>query len=628
MLLEEFVNNRNIINGVADDLVPLLAEVGLQADLAEVHSQMEKLKECRFNVLVMGQLKRGKSTLVNVLLRKPGMLPSGVIPVSSTVVSIGHGDSEEAKVNFKDGHSETGPIEVIKQYCVEKNNPKNEKSVSGIEVRIPHPWLEDGIHIVDTPGAGSVESYHTEISYQHIPEADVILFLLSADMPIGDGERKFLVEIAKYGARKVIFVLNKADRLEPHEVAEVLEYNLDIIRQEDAFKEVEKDDFYLVSASLAMGDLENGMGPQLDSGFPRLEARMVKLLTEERTTIAIGQTASGLIGTVSRLRQTLQLEQETSRESLSEIESRISACKEQVRKFEEERAKNAEDIRYNADRTKRQLNLDVPKLRKSINSAWESKLQQTDILKRLVSPAALCSELEVIVVEAVTEQVGEAVEDAFKKFLKPKIEEIERQIESELDDLREFEGKFGVDQYEVNFLYASTVIGGLSGAGLAAGGGIWSVMLGSQGLLASLSTGIFGASTAATVGAVFAPILIATGPLVILVVAIRQYAHNQDKIKSALKESVDAMLYKCTNRINEDLDSIRERAVELFNRIGRLRFEPMEQALRMAQEEKNGIDQGAQERRARYLAQCESMESTLRGFLILGARTPRVSDEY
>ena len=56
------------------------------------HDLVSRLAEDRFQLVVVGQFKRGKSSLMNAIVGQP-LLPTGTIPVTSAVTSLRYGSS-------------------------------------------------------------------------------------------------------------------------------------------------------------------------------------------------------------------------------------------------------------------------------------------------------------------------------------------------------------------------------------------------------------------------------------------------------------------------------------------------------------------------------------------------------
>lgn len=59
----------------------------------------EKLTGNHLHLVVLGQFKRGKSTFINSLLGET-VLPTAVVPLTSIVTSIRHGETEIIEVFF------------------------------------------------------------------------------------------------------------------------------------------------------------------------------------------------------------------------------------------------------------------------------------------------------------------------------------------------------------------------------------------------------------------------------------------------------------------------------------------------------------------------------------------------
>ena len=171
----------------------------------------KKLVENRFNVVVFGEFKRGKTTFVNALLGSE-MLPAAVVPLTSIVTAVTWGEEVRARISYVGGREEDVPPPELGRYVTERDNPGNHLGVRQAVLSYPSDDLRDGVFLVDTPGVGSVYRHNTEAAREFLPQADAAIFLASADPPISDTEREFLEEIRGEAAR-VFFILNKIDYL-------------------------------------------------------------------------------------------------------------------------------------------------------------------------------------------------------------------------------------------------------------------------------------------------------------------------------------------------------------------------------------------------------------------------------
>ena len=80
------------------------------------------------------------------------------------------------------------------------------------------------VNIVDTPGTNSIVQEHDELTLNFIPKSDFVVFVISVDRPLSESEREFLELISLKWKRKVLFLLNKTDTKEPHDIQKVIAY--------------------------------------------------------------------------------------------------------------------------------------------------------------------------------------------------------------------------------------------------------------------------------------------------------------------------------------------------------------------------------------------------------------------
>jgi GTPase SAR1 family protein len=98
----------------------------------------EKLRSHSFNLLVVGQFNRGKTTLINALIGK-ALLPVGVIPLTSVVTVLSYGETPVFKICFQDQHCVETTPDNLGDYVTERGNPRNMKGVREVGVFYPSP---------------------------------------------------------------------------------------------------------------------------------------------------------------------------------------------------------------------------------------------------------------------------------------------------------------------------------------------------------------------------------------------------------------------------------------------------------------------------------------------------------
>ena len=199
-------------------------------DLAAVAELQRRLTERRFRVLVVGEAKRGKSSLANALLGRP-ILPTGVVPLTAVATTVTYGTGEHVTVTFADGRTDAEPLAALADYVTEAGNPDNVRAVTAVDVQVPAPLLAGGVELVDTPGTGSVHEHNTAEATAALAAMDAAVFVVSADPPISASERAWLRQVRDQAVR-VFCVLNKADYLDTDQLAEAVAFTRDIVSAE------------------------------------------------------------------------------------------------------------------------------------------------------------------------------------------------------------------------------------------------------------------------------------------------------------------------------------------------------------------------------------------------------------
>jgi ribosome biogenesis GTPase A len=213
-------------------------QAGLNERADALEEYIERARKQRFSVGVVAQAKRGKSTLINGLLgRNDDMLaPIDLFPATNVVSCFANGTPEKARILFiGDDEKSSGKIisfEDIKQYACEEHNPDNRKEVKVIEVVGPFPRLGEDVLLVDTPGAdNALNRVHDIVLLEFLPKLDVVIFLVTADAPLVASEVELLKQIRKNDVRKLLFAMNKVDKVDADELRQGLQHNRKILAE-------------------------------------------------------------------------------------------------------------------------------------------------------------------------------------------------------------------------------------------------------------------------------------------------------------------------------------------------------------------------------------------------------------
>jgi predicted GTPase len=199
-----------------------LAALGTAHDQDQIGALRDRLDAARLRVLVAGEAKRGKSTLINALLGR-AVLPVGVTPLTAVATTVRYGNDPCVDVRFADGHEEKQPMSALPDLVTERGNPGNRRRIAAVTVYLNAPLPADGVELVDTPGTGSVFAWDTAAAHEALETMDAAVFVLTADPPVSAAERDLYAEVTGLSAA-TFTVLNKADQLDEAGLLEAAEF--------------------------------------------------------------------------------------------------------------------------------------------------------------------------------------------------------------------------------------------------------------------------------------------------------------------------------------------------------------------------------------------------------------------
>src|SRR6266508_1588157 len=271
--------------------------LGLADVAGQVGEAARRLAGLELEVAVVGEFKRGKSTLLNALIGVE-VLPAGVLPLTAVPTVLERGEPV-CRVTFTDGHTE-------------EHDLGNRLGVQRVVVRLHAPLLDEGVRLVDTPGVGSVLEHNTRATDAYLPSLDAAILVTSADPPISRGERAFLGRVAEQAVRLFV-VLNKADYLSGEELQRTVEFTERVVRE---VVPAWPGPVYPLSARPDMGD---------PGGLARFAKDLRRFLEQERAAaVADAATRSGQ-RSLGLLRLALDLERRAAELPAEEITRRRGA---------------------------------------------------------------------------------------------------------------------------------------------------------------------------------------------------------------------------------------------------------------------------------------------------------------
>ena len=179
-------------------------------EIAARLTRMRATRPDKPTVVVVGEAKRGKSSLTNALINVPGLSPVDSRIATSTYIMFRRGPKTAARALLP-GQQEPVevPLDQMRDWATDLGNRGQYAPPRLIEVECDSPLLGN-LNLVDTPGVGGLDATHAEIALRAVGRATALLFVCDASAPFTKPEIDFLVKASK-NIDLVIFAVTKTD---------------------------------------------------------------------------------------------------------------------------------------------------------------------------------------------------------------------------------------------------------------------------------------------------------------------------------------------------------------------------------------------------------------------------------
>lgn len=209
----------------------LSAGLGLIALAESLRARADQLQAATFRVLFVGPFGSGKSSLINAILGRP-LLPRGVVPTTAVMTHVTYGETASVLVSERGRPAFEVTLDEFQEHF--SLNSEGDLSarlapVDHLVIRYPHPFLQKGITLIDTPGIGNRYGLPShDALHLAIREADAIVPVIQ---PTGFGydDIRFLRELIGVSDPLVIVVNKKSPDVSEHEIQNVSSKLVDLL---------------------------------------------------------------------------------------------------------------------------------------------------------------------------------------------------------------------------------------------------------------------------------------------------------------------------------------------------------------------------------------------------------------
>lgn len=325
-------------------------------------------------VVVVGEIKRGKSSLVNALIGQRELLPVDVLTSTSAPIRVsltGAGEGPTAPdVQLVRGQGRQ-PITVaeLPRYVTidglagaEAGSDENDLATAAA-VKLEFPPLA-GVMVVDTPGVGGLDEHAVQAAFSEAHRAGLLLMVCDASTPITKPEMDILAE-ARQEVGAVVVAVTKTDKnirrwraiveddrrlIREHLGADVPVIGVSSLRAMDA-------------VDMAATDPQRAAGIAQRSGIVELRGQITTLLANPQALglrSAMESVTTKLVELVARTDREIEVNAEPT---------------EGVAKLEQEQ-KELEELKEHASEWEQLLSRDIQLMRNRITDELDGDIEQ------------------------------------------------------------------------------------------------------------------------------------------------------------------------------------------------------------------------------------------------------------
>lgn len=232
---------------------------GLSHLAEEMENLQHRFENRSFTMVLFGAFSAGKSSFANALFGE-NILPSSPNPTTAAINEIRMPDQDNQHgsivIQMKSEEEVLHEINILLEtslhdltFLTESKDEKIQSYKEGFGWAIKHlgttlrsdltdiskyaadetkacfikkitvyyscPLTEKGLVLVDTPGANSIHSRHTEVAFEYMKHADIIIYLTYFNHAFSYADREFLIQLGRikdtFTSDKMFFAINASD---------------------------------------------------------------------------------------------------------------------------------------------------------------------------------------------------------------------------------------------------------------------------------------------------------------------------------------------------------------------------------------------------------------------------------
>jgi GTPase SAR1 family protein len=450
----------------------LVPGLGMTNDAADLMRRARDIDQGVFKLLVLGEFKNGKSTLLNSMLGSK-VLPAKVTPATAIITVLVNGESKDVAVYETDNDQprRLSWEDFNAEFKLSKNDIETLdktgfldrfQNIEYAQIESQHPFCANGVRLIDSPGLGEQAS-RTRVTTNFLKQAHAVLFVLNATRILSENEKKFVTtRLGKGRLNNVFFVINRVNQIEPSDLQDVQNWVQSVLKPHFLDDSGNFDpDFYArrVFYVNALGALEARLSETVDteklsgSGVAALEGELEKFLTSDEKLDAVLASSVGIIeDVVSEADRRIESQKSTLDQPLADLENRRAEAERKLKTLEQKKDDINRAILLFGNVIKERIYSNLREFLGKMRDNWPN---EGSAYIKFDEVTSLLDVLQSFVNKEAEQKVAGALEVQVKKYLREKLAEWSEQLPAAIQDdvakmMQELELQVGEFQAELD----------------------------------------------------------------------------------------------------------------------------------------------------------------------------------
>lgn len=422
------------VRRLLQDIYAKISQHGTNALLpspdASVRAAGSLIHQEQYDVVVCGEVKKGKSSFINALMGEE-ILPTNTQVATSQVCRIINSDKEEYNLVFTDGTRQPISRKELSRYGSQVDADMYGEPVfrnhqlDYIEVKHPLPNLPKSVALVDTPGIGAVYAAHEQITRNYLKKAAAVIFIIDPKNPIVKPELEFVASALKV-TKQIMFVMTKMDNYDENVIATMISRDEEILAPLAPQTATGKIEILPISSTLLFKATQDDSALKLKkSCFVPIKEALLKMIYN-----SIGFEINAQVYNILNNYNTRAMN------SLAELHRAASSQPSIAKEIAEQKLDKQQEFmrEWGANGIKiREINEAIKQPIRGLENEARSLFSQTHhIYKNMAAEVENLSNLDSA--KRLSETMGARLSDAYGKAWKDMVETCADQIESVLAD--------------------------------------------------------------------------------------------------------------------------------------------------------------------------------------------------